>query len=396
MGNGKVFPNTTSSLAPETAMKKIILALAACLPLFALASEIELDQAVINQLLAKQLAPVSDITQIENLPSINPPPEFKQKIIGIIQSMQVPDWLGMLAPFAEVLSPFQQHRISFRDPFQYGWLTPSYVTYEQIDFLVENWIKDAVRKKLIQANLKDNPSLRNIKDDYFVAIAGPATKDGVASYNMEKDNIIIRIQYGQNLAYDIKSGLASLHKYAKRWGYALNFDFAPNLPAQSALSMLRNIQAKGILPAWALTANALIPVTLREIRQGDVCDGNGWLEITMKGQQQPAIWAIFLLPPHIDASKAKVRRLTAEWENQDDGGYRAKYQSKLQINWQETNFPIIQVTAKQFKDNVWGTRIVKLLKPETTQTKTNQDASEYYSEDKEFLGSFGTPPCPLE
>jgi len=116
--------------------------------------------------------------------------------------------------------------------------------------------------------------------------AGPAVKDGVASYTPSANNTTaVRISLSpQTLAY--------IYLWAQRNGFPLESHLLredrmvyPHSPVI--------IAGTTAIPVWLVNAEGLTPARLTAFSMGgDSCDGSHWVEFTIKGSGTPPVWAV--------------------------------------------------------------------------------------------------------
>lgn len=188
-----------------------------------------------------------------------------------------------------------------------------------------------------------------------LVIAGPAVKEGVATYQAGTPGTRVRIPL-----FDGQLP-ARLFLWARTHGVTIRVTLRTVDEANDAGPELREAQfgeaqplfiadAETDLPAWVVSSRGVTPARLTAfstVGPGNgpgACSGSDWIELALDGDQQPAIWAV-LVAPQTDLHKdAAVRRLPTR---KDDERYGEAQRGEIELRWPDSIQPL-RLVARRF------------------------------------------------
>lgn len=228
------------------------------------------------------------------------------------------------------------------------------------------------------------------------AWAGPAVKDGTASYRSKGDSMAVRISMPSELA-------AEIYRLALQQGYPLKlqlkrgeFPLYPHTPVI--------IIGSTDIPVWLVSAERLIPARLTAFSSGgQACDGSQWMELSYKGTDAPPVWAVLTFTNPSLATGMTARRLP----NPQPSSYQEVQRGEIELRWPNDRLSPLRVVAKRFGwvvrqhellpdgsykevgkqvvGSAWGTQVL---------IETPEELKRNYSNPDLLLSSAGTPACP--
>ena len=228
------------------------------------------------------------------------------------------------------------------------------------------------------------------------AWAGPAVKDGAASYRPKNDGMAVRISMPSELA-------AEIYRLALHQGFHLQLQLKRGeFPLYSHTPVI--ITGSTDIPVWLVSAELLIPARLTAFSTGgQACDGSQWMEFSYKGTESPPVWAVLTFTDPSLASGMTARRLPGR----QPSSYQEVQRSEIELRWPNDRLPPVRVVAKRFEwvarqherlpdgnykeiskqvvGSAWGTQVL---------IKTPKEIERNYSNPELLLSSAGTPACP--
>jgi hypothetical protein len=233
------------------------------------------------------------------------------------------------------------------------------------------WLQEALRRQVaaqvLPARRLDNPLPQDdwmgaplwtepdkVQWDRPAVWAGPAVRDGVASYRSQGGQTRIRLAIGDPHA---------LWQMARARGVAATLaldDEGQPLPWSARLPVRVQLQ----MPVWLVTPQELLPATLTAARTGDACEG-GYTELRLAGERQPPVWAVLFLPDEAAGRAARVRRIGPPPEPEGQSP-QAGAVSRLELSWPDFRLPTLHLVAKRFGD-VWGSTVRHAEPPPDSQ-----------------------------
>lgn len=229
-----------------------------------------------------------------------------------------------------------------------------------------------------------------------IAWAGPAVKDGTASYRPKGDGMTVRISMPSERA-------AEIYRLAQQQGYPLQLqlkrDAFPLYPHTPVI-----IIGSTDIPVWLVSAERLISARLTAFSTGgQACDGSQWMEFFYKGTEAPPIWAALTFTDPSLANGMTARRLPGSQPSE----YQEVQRSEIELRWPNDRLPPLRVVAKRFEwverqherlpdgnykeiskqvvGSAWGTQVL---------INTPEEMRRNYSSPELLLSSAGTPACP--
>lgn len=244
---------------------------------------------------------------------------------------------------------------------------------------VPAWLQDALRQQVaaqaLPARRLDRPlrqqgwlgASRDGQSDTSgweapIVWAGPAVRDGVASYRSEGGQTRIRLAIG---------GGQDLWRIAQARGVAVRVsldDGGQPLAWAAPLPLRLELQ----LPVWLVTPQELLPATLTVLRTGDSCAG-GHTELRLAGERQPPVWAVLFLPDEAAGRAARVRRIAPPPEPEGQSP-QADAVSRLELSWPDRRLPTLHLVAKRFGD-LWGSYVQQADRPPEQQGRLSAAGS---------------------
>lgn len=245
---------------------------------------------------------------------------------------------------------------------------------------VPGWLQEAVRLQVAAQGLPARSLAQPLpRDDWQGAArwteessrlvwdqptvwAGPAVRDGVASYRSEGGQTRIRLAIGEG---------PELWQIAQARGVAVRMtldDGGQPLAWSAPLPLRLELQ----LPVWLVTPQELLLATLTAWRNGDSCAG-GYTELRLAGERQPPVWAVLFLPDEATGRAARVRRITPPPEPEGQSP-QADAVSRLELSWPDRRLPTLHLVAKRFGD-VWGSYVRHADRSPETQSRLSAAGS---------------------
>lgn len=185
--------------------------------------------------------------------------------------------------------------------------------------------------------LRDPRTNRVIKSADALALAGPATKEGSASYRKTPSGWVVRIPFSE---------AAGLEDWLTSRGYDVILSLRRDVPL--LLNEPIVMDGRMAVPAWIVSPRGMHPATLIGFAAGgtDSCSDSRWMELALEGDQLPEVWAILLLP-HPDMAKAAIVKRVSE-ARPDEGNGEAR-RDELEVRWSDNRFEPLQITAKRYE-----------------------------------------------
>ncbi len=198
------------------------------------------------------------------------------------------------------------------------------------------------RQQLVWGTLRgpvnNGETTSGVRGDVADAIvwAGPAVRDGVATYRQIGGNSVVRIALAELQAED-------LYLWAKRFGFAIELRLRH---ASSAINETV-IDARTSIPVAILQPEGLQPATITAFAiGGDACSGGNWVEIALENAGQPPVWAVFAFSRPELQQGVSVRRVSTS--KATEKSYLEARRSELELRWPGDWLPPITVMARRF------------------------------------------------
>lgn len=198
------------------------------------------------------------------------------------------------------------------------------------------------RQQLVWGSLrgpvKNGETTAGVSGDVADAIvwAGPAVRDGVATYRQTGGKSAVRIALAELQA-------ENLYLWAKRFGFAMEL----RLRKDTASTSEPVIDGRTAIPVSILQPEGLQPATISAFAVGGgACSGGNWVEIALEDSGQPPIWAVFAFSRPELQQGVSVRRLPTAKESERP--YLEARRSELELRWPGDWLPPIAVLARRF------------------------------------------------
>lgn len=285
------------------------------------------------------------------------------------------------SPFAYV-SPLELLRTQARPP----WWRPgdgqpaygdsrSWPQFESIAQPLSDAERQVLGKRIAALSLQSNPSAREPNESgadiadmvwnenpLHLVIAGPAVKDGVATYRTEPDGTHVRIPMN---GAEIPE---RLYRWATQRGFPMRLSVGPKLAnplpdegpflhetAREGQLIFRDtvmtIEAETALPSWVVSADGIFPArvvafsTVGANSPSGACRGSDWLELVLKGDVRSPIWAVLLSSrPNLSRS-ATIKRLPPAT---GETPYLEGKRSEIELRWADAAIPALRLAARRF------------------------------------------------
>jgi hypothetical protein len=140
-------------------------------------------------------------------------------------------------------------------------------------------------------------------------VAGPAVKDGVASYRREGGETVARLGLDDGLAAQWMVVAKTLG-----WGVQLRLREAP-VPEEYAEAVVRASfdTPAGAPRVWIVSPTGISEAKLHRLHWGGVGAGcESWIELRWPGNAEPAVWGVLALADPAWVAGATVQRLAAK------------------------------------------------------------------------------------
>lgn len=300
----------------------------------------------------------------------------------------------------------------YSDGYEWPFLTesiggdgPDATIFSELPAWLVDAIDQQVRKLSVPARRPETATPNRLAPGHWTtwngagnasAWAGPAVKDGTASYRSKGEGMAVRISMPSDLA-------AEIYRIALQQGYPLQlqlkrgeFPLYPHTPVI--------IIGSTDMPVWLVSAERLIPARLTAFSSGgQACDGSQWLELSYKGKDSPPVWAALTFTDPSLANGMTARRLA----NAQPSSYQEVQRGEIELRWTNDRLPPLRVVAKRFEwvarqhellpdgnykevgkqvvGSAWGTQVL---------IETPEELKRNYSNPDLLLSSAGTPACP--
>lgn len=231
------------------------------------------------------------------------------------------------------------------------------------------WMIDAVDREIqsysvIAARQHKLGPLSGTKSDclawnecgYAFVWAGPAVKDGTATYRPTASGMSVRIP---------GTSAPEIYRLAQEQGWPLKLrlrrDGSPFYP-HTPLIVTGSTQ----IPAWLVSAERLIPAHLTAFSTGgDTCEGSWWVELSYKGNEALPIWAVMVITEPGLATGMTSRRL----QNKEPTAYQESLHREIELRWPNDRLPPLRVVARRFD---WVDRVYEQL-PDGNNKEISQE-----------------------
>jgi hypothetical protein len=197
-----------------------------------------------------------------------------------------------------------------------------------------------------------------------LVIAGPAVKDGVATYRSAQGDTRVRIPL------DGASGMPELlYQWAGQRGFPMRVSLGPkpggSMPDAEPLlnsshstfgqsitgDAPRTVEAETGLPAWIVNPDGVFRARLVALstvganNSSGACLGSDWVELELKGDAQPPIWAVLVSARPSLSTGATVKRLPPAT---GEAPYREGKRSEVELRWANAKIPALRLVARRF------------------------------------------------
>lgn len=291
----------------------------------------------------------------------------------------------------------------YSDGYEWPFLTESTAIFSELPGWMVDAVDGEVRKLSLAARRQETGAPPRLDPGRWTtwsdmgnafAWAGPAVKDGTASYRPKKDGMAVRISI---------SSVSEIYRLALHQGSLLQLqlkrDEFPLYPHTPVI-----ISGSTDIPVWLVSAERLIPARLTAFSTGgQACDGSQWMEFSYKGTESPPVWAVLAFTDPSLASGMTARRLPGR----QPSSHQEVQRSEIELRWPNDRLPPLRVVAKRFEwverqhellpdgnykeiskqvvGSAWGTQVLIETPGELKRNYSNPDL---------LLSSAGTPACP--
>lgn len=140
-------------------------------------------------------------------------------------------------------------------------------------------------------------------------VAGPAVKDGVASYRREGSETVARLGLDDGLA-----GQWMVVAKTLGWGVQLRLRETPPPEEYAEITVRASFDTPAGAPrVWLVSPGGVSEARLQRLHWGGVGSGcESWIELRWPGAAEPAVWALLALSDPAWAAGASVQRLAAK------------------------------------------------------------------------------------
>jgi hypothetical protein len=192
------------------------------------------------------------------------------------------------------------------------------------------------RQELTWGPLRDRDG-REIKAAEALVFAGPAVKDGAASYSRVSSGMVVRIPLSASLT-ELEDWLRSRE---------LGLTLSMRRDAQMLRSQAFVIEGRFAIPSWVVTPEGLVSATMTAWSMGGQgsCSDSNWMELKLDTDKSPPIWAVLVLPHPGMAKDVVVKRVPNVTPQEGDG---VAYRGELEVRWVDNRFEPLRITAKRY------------------------------------------------
>jgi hypothetical protein len=195
------------------------------------------------------------------------------------------------------------------------------------------------RQEFTWGSQRDSENNRTIiQAAQALAFAGPAVKDGVATYRKVPGGTAVRLP--------LSASLDELDSWIMSHDLGLALSLRRDVPRLVSEPLV--IEGRTAVPAWLVSPTGLQAATLTAfsfVIEENFCSDSNWMEFQFEGDKAPPVWAVLLLPQEDMAKDASVKRLPNAKPDENSGEAQ---RGELEVRWTNNWLPPLRLTARRF------------------------------------------------